>query len=143
MGGRRVICRCSYLYRKMDMTEDQKRELTERIAKWLGEDFLISKGFRKTEYGFEKGCEYCNGYEVADRPFDPLTSRDDWALVEEEIERRGLWVNYIESLVRLSGSKESLLDSFWAIRRASPFVCVQAWDEMVKEWDELVKELEK
>lgn len=113
------------------MTDDQKRELTLKIYRWMQE---TDPSFDNKEV-----CKYCDG-SISDVPirwFSPLDNRDDWALVEEEIERRGLWKEYCVNLYKRLGfdlNKERPSDTIisFNLRRASPLVCAQAWDEMVE-----------
>lgn len=120
------------------MTEDQKRELTERIAKWIKP---LDHNWSETYDGdYCKRCMNPSWHDDTAEFCDPiyyLDSRDDWALVEEEIEKRGLWENYITVLGRLLGliMDGCYISSFACgeFRRASPLVCAQAWDEMIRE----------
>lgn len=128
---------------KPDMTDDQERELTERIAEWIGP---IPHRYFDTGYDGEYclSCECPNWHDDTPEYCEHkkyLTSRDDWAFVEDEIERRGLWEKYIILLISKMADDlgEKVVEQItgmravFLVRRASPLVCAQAWDEMMKE----------
>lgn len=130
---------------KPDMTDDQERELTDRISKWMGIEFVNCKSLHGTDRNIYGDIIGDGSYTIPRDPqkrirqsnFKPLTSRDDWALVEEEIERRWLWKEYCVNLYKRLGfdlNKERPSDTIisFNLRRASPLVCAQAWDEMVE-----------
>lgn len=124
------------------MTDDQKRELTLKIYRWMQE---TDPSFDNKEV-----CKYCDG-SISDVPirwFSPLDNRDDWALVEDEIERRTsadpdskLFDQYLEKLAYIQESNHPpygiTLGQEWRLRRASPLVCAQALDQI-----QMLKEIE-
>lgn len=136
------------------MNEDQKRELTERIVKWMGIEFIKCQsvnGPGRNIFGeiIDDGT-YLSVRDpqgrLAKKPFPtsfkPLTSRDDWARVEDKIERRGLTERYIDALRdKLDAPYYELQNEMsevyyrhlLKIRRATPLVCAQALIEVLNE----------
>ena len=127
------------------LTDDQKREMTERIIAWMGwekiEAVELPHLFSPSHWRDKDDCRYSIH-------FYPLDSRDDWALVEEESEKRGLWDQYIKGLVNrfdpLYLVADKVIGPQWIedarqrtiagqLRHAHPTVCAMAWDQMVNE----------
>lgn len=134
-----------------NLSDEQKRDLTERIAKWIKP---LDHNWSETYDGdYCKRCMNPSWHDDTAEFCDPiyyLTSRDDWALVEEEVYKRSqaqfekkeyplLEDLYETRLLEKLGIWDNVINgriphgSFNAIRRASPLVCAQALIEVLNE----------